>query len=683
MATKKKTAKKRKPLPDAKALTAAKKRLDAAKKKASAIQKQIAEQQKIVSESPVNGKAYNVANQSIRRLTIELGDAQKGVSTATTNLVSATKNRASALRAAGYEGQAKTLMDQSASLEEKAKALASDAASNKYKEGAQTNQDTLMGGALGLANTVTDALPAAAAAGQGLVGMNLGEANTALMGGGGQTGLLGLLDAASKQGGLNTAASQAQQIAGIGSMSGDVRTALQKLSPEAAAATKSFTDNLARDQRLADRTTEATRRGLDLQGRLSTRAMNQALSYQDKTTPKVNRAGNLMMHAAGSTARLANQATDQAMNYVDPTADLAAGAISGYQGLAGLQQGAAEDAYSRAQRLNPEQMRDADQAARESFGARGMLGSTGSVASEVLNRESSLAARRAEAAGLGQLAQAGQSGLVGLASGYESDTLDRRTGLQQNAAGLQGLAGGQFGAAGGFISAAESARLARRQGEQGSAMDLMKGALASNAAMRGESNAAAGNLFGAGKFFTDLGLPLMTQGAPGQALGLGLLGTGLGMGGQGSGLIEAGSNVGMARWTTEQEREAALRAAKANEKAGLFQGIGSALGGAAGAIGAAGGAAAFFSDIRLKKNLRHIGDIGKLNAFEWDWNDLAPEPTQETVGFIAQQVMEHYPQFVHEVNGYFAIDYAGLMKHIKSDMTTLRSMADTNNKGKD
>jgi peptidoglycan hydrolase-like protein with peptidoglycan-binding domain len=64
--------------------------------------------------------------------------------------------------------------------------------------------------------------------------------------------------------------------------------------------------------------------------------------------------------------------------------------------------GASTDEAMRARQssygLNPQEQREASQAAREAFGARGMLGSNASVAGEVLNREQSLFRKRQEAA---------------------------------------------------------------------------------------------------------------------------------------------------------------------------------------------------------------------------------------------------------------------------------------------
>jgi len=216
---------------------------------------------------------------------------------------------------------------------------------------------------------------------------------------------------------------------------------------------------------------------------------------------------------------------------------------------------------------------------------------------------------------MGQLAQMGQQGLVGLASGYESDTLARRTGLQQSAAGLQNLAGQQYGQAGGFVSDAETARLGRRtnlqqsalgmQGATGqqygqagafvsgsesdmlarqqqmraNAMGLSQSALGAQQSVRGEARQGRSDLYDTGQFYTNFGLPLLTQQTSGQQMGLGLLSAGLGMSGQGSGLLQAGSNIGMSQWTTQQEKEAAFKSARAQRAAGLYAGIGEFLGG--------------------------------------------------------------------------------------------------------
>ena len=72
--------------------------------------------------------------------------------------------------------------------------------------------------------------------------------------------------------------------------------------------------------------------------------------------------------------------------------------------LAELSLQAAEKAFSRAERLSPEDLRLSQQAARTAGLARGRIGDQSSVAAEILNREDAMARRRAEAGQYGQLA---------------------------------------------------------------------------------------------------------------------------------------------------------------------------------------------------------------------------------------------------------------------------------------
>jgi hypothetical protein len=78
----------------------------------------------------------------------------------------------------------------------------------------------------------------------------------------------------------------------------------------------------------------------------------------------------------------------------------------------------AQDLYQRAQGLNPEQQRIADQQALQMSQRVGRIGDQSSVASQVLGREQYLSGLRGEAAGMGQQAfgmnklMAGDSGMA-------------------------------------------------------------------------------------------------------------------------------------------------------------------------------------------------------------------------------------------------------------------------------
>lgn len=71
----------------------------------------------------------------------------------------------------------------------------------------------------------------------------------------------------------------------------------------------------------------------------------------------------------------------------------------------------AQKAYQSAESLSPEQIRSAQQTAREAGMMSGRVGGASTVASEILNREAAKAQRRSEAAQLGGLAFQQQSSL--------------------------------------------------------------------------------------------------------------------------------------------------------------------------------------------------------------------------------------------------------------------------------
>ena len=66
------------------------------------------------------------------------------------------------------------------------------------------------------------------------------------------------------------------------------------------------------------------------------------------------------------------------------------------------------------------------------------------------------------------------------------------------------------------------------------------------------------------------------------------------------------------------------------------------------------------SDIRLKENIEHIGDINGINIYRWDWNDIAVDLgiDEPTFGVIAQEVISS--GYVIEHDGWLRVDYGGL-----------------------
>ncbi len=76
------------------------------------------------------------------------------------------------------------------------------------------------------------------------------------------------------------------------------------------------------------------------------------------------------------------------------------------------------------------------------------------------------------------------------------------------------------------------------------------------------------------------------------------------------------------------------------------------------------------SDRRLKTDLQPVGKRGPLTRYRWRWNDAAKRIGTEgcpTEGYIAQEVQLRYPQHVTTLNGYLAIDYAGLNRTLAQE----------------
>lgn len=85
------------------------------------------------------------------------------------------------------------------------------------------------------------------------------------------------------------------------------------------------------------------------------------------------------------------------------------------------------------------------------------------------------------------------------------------------------------------------------------------------------------------------------------------------------------------------------------------------------------GALLIASDPRLKENVRHLGKIGKLDLVEWDWiPELGDDFFKDAprMGFMADKVKEIYPEFVHDLGGYDAVDYSGLRAKLTEESAT-------------
>jgi len=72
------------------------------------------------------------------------------------------------------------------------------------------------------------------------------------------------------------------------------------------------------------------------------------------------------------------------------------------------------------------------------------------------------------------------------------------------------------------------------------------------------------------------------------------------------------------------------------------------------------------SDLRLKENIKHIGEIKDgIKLYTWDWKEGHEDITgsQPTYGVLAQELMEVMPEAVHEgADGYYRVDYSKVFK---------------------
>jgi len=75
-----------------------------------------------------------------------------------------------------------------------------------------------------------------------------------------------------------------------------------------------------------------------------------------------------------------------------------------------------------------------------------------------------------------------------------------------------------------------------------------------------------------------------------------------------------------------------------------------------------------FSDPNLKTNVEEIGEMNGLKVYEWDWIDEAEDTvvsTFPTIGFMADEVEEVYPEYIKEYGGYKVVDYVSLLNRLE------------------
>lgn len=76
----------------------------------------------------------------------------------------------------------------------------------------------------------------------------------------------------------------------------------------------------------------------------------------------------------------------------------------------------------------------------------------------------------------------------------------------------------------------------------------------------------------------------------------------------------------------------------------------------------------FFSDPALKVNAAPVGQVGDLTLYQWDWIPEAQETVVSdsmTLGFMADEVKQKYPQHVYPYCGFDVVDYANLIAELE------------------
>lgn len=260
------------------------------------------------------------------------------------------------------------------------------------------------------------------------------------------------------------------------------------------------------------------------------------------------------------------------------------------------------------------------------------------------------AARGAELAGM--TGQAGQvRGLLGAIS-PESQRMMELQNLQaeQAYASSQGLspqeqrtsaqtARESYGAAG---------RLGGNLGIVGEAM----GRESVLAQKRQEAAGRIGQAFGTSQQFYSPALSLLSSVPTSYGAGQQFTQYGMGMLGQSTPQMinpDTGANLAAAYRRDVMQAQSAQAQASAAKTAGIFGGVGSALG------GAAIGGALLMSDIRLKTNIKKVGitDSG-LTIYTYNYKNGGPTH----MGVMAQEVEINNPDAVSEVDGFKAVDYS-------------------------
>ena len=132
---------------------------------------------------------------------------------------------------------------------------------------------------------------------------------------------------------------------------------------------------------------------------------------------------------------------------------------------------------------------------------------------------------------------------------------------------------------------------------------------------------------------------------------------------QGAGLFGEAAMGGLeARLIAEQAQANLLGNLGSGLLGGIFNPVSTAGGGITNLIGSV---LQPNSDVRLKENIKLVGNVGGVNFYTWDWNDEGKRiaGNQATFGVLAQEVRETHPEAIQEgSDGYLRVDYSKIVR---------------------
>lgn len=146
-----------------------------------------------------------------------------------------------------------------------------------------------------------------------------------------------------------------------------------------------------------------------------------------------------------------------------------------------------------------------------------------------------------------------------------------------------------------------------------------------------------------------------------------LAGRQAGLAGQGFG---AATGLGQFGQTFARDVSGITRATGQAQASGTLGGAQAEAAGVQNALrGISGGLTGLFSDRNLKENIVKTGEFKGMNVYKWNWIPEVKGTIVEdsaTVGFIADEVREKYPQYVYEFGGFDIIDYPMLLNDLEA-----------------